>query len=498
MSRAVNKLLALLLLLPSLCLGAITATTQWDIQSTGNAQNGCGFDPGPATGTDYSQVGATPHKAVSSGTTSVAANVITFTDGTTVAAGDVNNVVFVVSGTNMTAGWYLITSVSAGVNGTWTVTGANTLPSSGTQTNMVANMGGSCDAPNTLMSSAVGPVAGNTIHIKNASYTRTTTISLGASGSTAAGPIIAQGYNSAHGDITSWAGMANAPILTSATNSTDIITSNGKVDWLFKALQITSTAGTQGLGFTQSTSAFNGTFDLMYFSAKSAISIVNNNSDVAVMRSEVKGSADFGINMTGTSQALVVIDSWIHGSVKSGISASTRTFIYGSVIDHNNTGNGANGAGVTVTSPIIFTVANSSIVNNTGSNTDGINFITAAPTAAYSLVNNILYGSGRYNLNVANSGGSFSSMFNAWGGAGTANTNAAAGTVSLGDNSISLSADPFVNSAANGNFGLNGTSGGGASLRSLGFPGAFPGGTMTGYGDVGAIRHQDGSGGGVY
>ena len=60
---------------------------------------------------------------------------------------------------------------------------------------------------------------------------------------------------------------------------------------------------------------------------------------------------------------------------------------------------------------------------------------------------------------------------------------------------IDLSAGPFTN-AGTGDFSLNSTSGGGAALRAAGYPGAFLGGTSTGYPDVGAVQHQDSGGGG--
>jgi hypothetical protein len=61
---------------------------------------------------------------------------------------------------------------------------------------------------------------------------------------------------------------------------------------------------------------------------------------------------------------------------------------------------------------------------------------------------------------------------------------------------VDLTADPFTN-AAGGDFSLNNTAGGGALLRATGYPGVFPGGTTTGYLDIGAAQHQLGSGSGA-
>jgi hypothetical protein len=138
-----------------------------------------------------------------------------------------------------------------------------------------------------------------------------------------------------------------------------------------------------------------------------------------------------------------------------------------------------------------FSANSCTISGNTGGSTDGINGSTECTT--WKLSNNIFYGNGRYGVN---SPGRVLGVnyFNAFGGNGTA---AVAGTgMTVGTGAITLSADPFTNSAT-GDYSLNTTSGGGADLRALGFPGAFPGGTMTGYADVGPIQHQDSGGGGT-
>ncbi len=56
---------------------------------------------------------------------------------------------------------------------------------------------------------------------------------------------------------------------------------------------------------------------------------------------------------------------------------------------------------------------------------------------------------------------------------------------------ITLTADPFTN-AASGDFSLNHTVGGGLACRRAGFPGVFPGGTTTGYSDIGAVQNTFG------
>ena len=118
------RILAVLCALQLGCLAAIPGTTQWDVRTTGNDANGGGFDPGPGTGTDWSQQNL-PQVTINNSTIIATATttVVTFTSNSyTVLAGDVNNAFHLVSGVSgCTAGWYIITSVSAGLNGTWTV-----------------------------------------------------------------------------------------------------------------------------------------------------------------------------------------------------------------------------------------------------------------------------------------------------------------------------------------------------------------------------------------
>jgi hypothetical protein len=58
-----------------------------------------------------------------------------------------------------------------------------------------------------------------------------------------------------------------------------------------------------------------------------------------------------------------------------------------------------------------------------------------------------------------------------------------------GSHDITLTVDPFI-AGASQNFALNNTAGGGAALRSKGFPGVYLVGG-TGYKDIGAFQHPD-------
>ncbi len=91
-------------------------------------------------------------------TTSITTNVITFTAGYTPTGADVGNVAHMLTGTNVTVGWYEITGITST---TWTVD--RNVVTSGTTTNATGNMGGASDTLATICN-----IAGtdNTIFVK--------------------------------------------------------------------------------------------------------------------------------------------------------------------------------------------------------------------------------------------------------------------------------------------------------------------------------------------
>jgi hypothetical protein len=79
--------------------------------------------------------------------------------------------------------------------------------------------------------------------------------------------------------------------------------------------------------------------------------------------------------------------------------------------------------------------------------------------------------------------------------AGYNNTGGNTSNIGKNEGFIALTGNPFTNAGA-GDFSLNNTAGGGALLRGLGWPAAFPAGTTSTYMDVGAAQVQGVSGGG--
>ena len=171
---------------------ALPAGAVWEIRQNGNDINGGGFNSARG-GTDFTlQTAAQVNIDNAAITATCNAAVITFTGGTkTVASGEIGNVVHMVTGTGLTAGWYEITAVSTGLNGTWTLDRTTNM-SGGAVTS--ALMGGAMASPGAISGAIVN---GNVLFLKySATPYSVTSSSAGASGiiSQVASAIL-QGYD---------------------------------------------------------------------------------------------------------------------------------------------------------------------------------------------------------------------------------------------------------------------------------------------------------------
>lgn len=172
---------------------AILAPMTWEIRpSTGNANNGGGFDPTSGTpGTDYSQQDA-PRVAF----TDLVIDAVTNTNCTSIltpfTADMVGNVINILSGTGFTVQRVQIISITAGV--------ATMDKSLGTTSSVggTGNLGGALVSIN-LMNSSL-PVAGNTIWIKKGS-TITLTTNLNVINGTVVAPVHISAYTTVRGDM---------------------------------------------------------------------------------------------------------------------------------------------------------------------------------------------------------------------------------------------------------------------------------------------------------
>lgn len=186
----------------------ISGDCVWECRATATAGNvnGGGFVTG-ASGIDYSLQDAAQY-ALTGVTTSGAGAVFL----TASAASDmVGNIARVVSGTNFTAGWYEIISVSVGVS----VTVDRNL-STGTGSNGVINIGGAISLGSTQDDEFFeSPEPGNTVWIRGGTYSLGETVNIAKAGG-AQNPIKIIGYASTRGDNPTG---ANRPLITNGTQT---------------------------------------------------------------------------------------------------------------------------------------------------------------------------------------------------------------------------------------------------------------------------------------
>lgn len=425
-------------------------------------------------GTDYSQQDG-PQVVINNTTitTSITANVITFT-GYAPSSADVGNIAHMLTGTNITAGAYQITAITAT---TWTVTGPATLPTTGTTTNATGNMGGALSSPG---GAGLLHVAKNTIYVKAATYSITsasTNVSGGCvflTGSTGLLSAIV-GYQTTRGDL------GTRPLLQASGISTFTIV-GGNSTFRVENISIdgASLTSSRGLGGN------------IVFVAK---------------RVKIANCTNSGVNAGGTA---ICMDCEVTGcSTAGGAFNSGCRWI--DCIAHDNTVPGfilANGSDA---------VTNCSSINNTGSTTDGFQ---CATNNAGIFTNCTAYGNGRHgiffaagtsgygyainclavNNGAAGAGFGFSAVGiatnflincagynNHDGTVDPANILGAKGTPGAYEGFITLGADPFNNAAGN-DFSLNNTVNGGALLKGVGFPSTLAGLSTTTKPDIGSSQ----------
>lgn len=451
------KLLLIGMLCPA-CFAAFNSATNWDVRTTGSDSNGGGFYAGSG-GTNYAmqdlpQVAYTDI-VIGATTTQATSLAHPFTSAY------VGNIVNVTSGSGCTAQRAQITSVSSG-----TATFDKAL---GTAASIcTGNLGG---ALLTLGTANTSIVSGNTINIKTGTYTLTSSL------------LVSQATSTFYGYGTTWGDNSSSkPTITTATNSVDLITtnSNGGIQ-VWNNIKFTNTAATPGYGISQVSA--HGTTQYWIINSCNFIGFVGGiNSgnlgsyyDVAnliVLNTEVQ-STSIGIwEDTGNT---IIEGCYVHGTNStSGIDVQGSFAVVTNTIVSGASGNGLNGhAGL----PMI--VSNSDFVNITGA---GIS--PGLSSSIVSVHNSIFYNNA--NGSIAPASGlavlnAAMSRSNAFGSNGASNW-----LSSTGD--VALTANPFTNSAG-GDFSLNSATGGGALLKSAGYPGpTFPGGTTSSNLNIGAYQ----------
>jgi hypothetical protein len=357
--------------------GALSGAIVWEIRSTGNDNNGGGFKTG-ASGTDYSQQTSPQYALTSVATAGVGATFLL----SSASADMVGNIAHVVSGTNFTAGFYEITSVSVGVSVTCDANICTGIGASG-----VINIGGALATIGKIGSATAnqGAVAQNLICVKSGNYSLTSTTETFAATGTVTSPIRICGYASTrptvstHGDYDLGRTNSNGPLVTTNYPTISYTTGNVVVSGSFiiiEGLSITSAnvsanTGTLKLSGTDtfvkrcsvSNTGNSGNAIGIVMVTGARLCLIDN--DISTTNATATGA---GVNAQVSS--VRIIGNRITSSKGAGFSTNSTTHVILFNTRYASSGNGISLATATGGGHVIM---GNTIVSNGG---DGINLVT--------------------------------------------------------------------------------------------------------------------------
>lgn len=462
-----------------------TGVLEVRVPGSGASDSNGGYFKTGASGTDWS-VYDTPQYSPSGTLTSAGAgNVILYA----AASSDmVGNGIQITGGTNFVAGLYEITAVSAGVS--ITVTGAAANACTGVGASGSGNIGGAFATPE---GAAAFAIAGNTIYIKSGTYSRT------AAGAT----MTCDGSNTAFIRFVGYDTNRNIhctdssrPLFTTPTgtsaNGITLFAGNGVTYVMFRNINFSHQATVRGnvwSNATAQTTPINYShckFDgfVSYIASTGATANAHNNMTFwfCEFANFSASCHPQGLALSTVAYCCYIHDgvSWVDNNQSSGgILAQNCTFdtlsSYAILITRATTSqpsiNAYNNIFYNCTSGGIRLAGNAGIMPNSSN--------------GFALFNNIFYSSA-YGVSCSNTQVINWSICakNAFGNG----TSMLLNTSDTGEDLITLTADPFVD-APNGDFRLNNATGGGASLRQVGWPTSYPGGLTTQKADVGPVQN---------
>ncbi len=429
---------------------AFASTTEWEVRTTGNAANGGGFNTS-ASGTDYSQQDSpqcTYTDLVIGGTTTQATSAACPFDST--SPGNIANII---SGSGCTVQRAQVVSVAGS-----TATFDKALGTAGSTCS--GRLGG---ALLTIAAPVSLAVSQNTIHIKSGTYTVTSAIDNGTGGIW----LSFIGYQNTHRD------GGTKPVVTTATNLVNLFQLGSSKNRMVNMKFTNTAAGTRYAAISLQ-------------NTDSSVEIVDCISDgpAQLLFSSTSFRPSFIINSEATNGAqavkvgggnVFVIGSYFHDNSAAAIESTSSdqalvtAYVAQSIIVGNATG-------IIGTANSTVAVVNSIIANHSG------NGITVTSPINVTLINSIIYGNGGYGVSCSAAPNVHAQLYTAFG----SNTSGNRQNLPTDSSDITLTADPFTNSAGE-DYSLNSTAGGGALLKNLGFPGVFQGSATTGYNSVGPV-----------
>jgi hypothetical protein len=464
-----SKLL-LFVLCARLAFGALSTTVVWEVRPTnGLDTNGGGFDPGVVSpGTDFSQQNSVQVSytdlVVGATTTQITSAAHAF-DSTYPG-----NLIHIASGTGCTTGWFEVVSVS--------IITATLDRSAGTAASVcTGSLGG---ALKTLAQLNTNMSLDQQGWAKAESTLVMGRINWASSGGFAS----VQGYTTTRGDGGYFTAQMNAnDIFWNFTNTGfnetfrnfildfnnhtggNVVATNGCC-YTFSNIKVINAGANQAFNFgsvTRSSCSFcyatgssstTGVFSLAGGIVCYSCIAYSNTTTGSVFDLSTDGGQGgaFCINCIAANNT-----SSARAFRTSGGSDASPVYIVGAIAVNN----GGDGISITNHNFSVF-ILNSIFVSNSGF---GINSTTTMPNGANTISNNAFFG----------------------------NTSGARNKISARPGDVTLSGNPFTNSAGN-DFSLN--TGAGAALKAAGIPGVLAIGG-TGFLDIGALQHQAVAGGGI-
>lgn len=452
---------------------AIAAATVWELRTTGSDNSGGGFVAG-ASGTDFSQQDAAQANGtdlVIDGTTNTLVSSATHN----FVAADVGNLIQITAGTGFTTGFFQIVSVAA--NKATLDRSAGVLSSTaGTWA-----MGGALASPGKLASGIVG---GNTAWVKSGTYTFTSASTNIAGGcmSINVSPVRIFNYEVTRGD-----NGAKSTLIADGVITT------------FTLLTLGSSAGVFLRGIK---------WDGNSRTASGGINTAGTSGNHLLAECEFRHFTTRGV--TFTSRTMICYKCYATANVVLPFDGGQ--YLYCVSTDNNGGANTSHGfRGIAFYACIAarndldgFDIQdNSTLVANciaigngiqvAGNPAFGNGFYCRSASIFPLMVNNVAWGNGNHGFESFVVANNLQFQSNASGG----NTGTDYGTnITADSTAITLTADPFVNSAGN-DFRINNVTGGGASLKAAGQPVTFPLLPLTTSApDLGATQRSASSGGG--
>jgi hypothetical protein len=434
---------------------ALSASTVWEVRTTGNDGNGGGFVTGSG-GTDFSQQNAA-QAVLTAASTLTAANQVTVAGGDyTCVAGDVGNILQITGGT-ATAGFYQITARAGQV---WTLDrNAGAIGNT-----VVGSMGGALASPAVA---APPMVNGNILFIKAGTYSMSVNTNNVANGKWSKNaPVLVIGYDTNR----AWGNVDTKPIIQATVSLTSMW--DGSSNWVNNIdFDANSVAATRCVN--------NGAFTRCIFRNAN---LANN----MILATHCVATGNSATPFSGASSGYVYCEA--HDNTATAFSCGNATLI-GCIADSNS---GATSDGFSVPT---FSSAHffGCIAYNNGR--DGFRDSSGTIVSRMILQNCIADSNAGWGVNAANT--QYPSI-----AVRCAFRNNTSGATTGGITEVSTltpTGSPFTD-AVNGDFSLNNTANQGALLRAAGFiefnNNVFSRGLTTSYLDVGVAQHQDTGGGG--